>query len=321
MLIENKLIVDEPLISVVVLAYNQESLISQTIDSILDQRCRYPFEIIISDDCSNDNTKGICFEYQKKYPNLIKVFAQPINKGLVINYLDALFLCRGTYIAKCDGDDYWIDPLKLEKQCVFLETYPEYGVVRTGGYCLDVKTNTMEVMKSHSNDVGYVFEKATEGALGLASSIFFRKSLLKHINHSDFVTGEFAVDDYPMNVIFSHYTQFGFITDLTTVYRLHNSGSRPLNDNQKVKYAQGFMNQRLYLKSLFPEKFKLDLQEEEEYISYTKLRKAYTFWNHTEAKKLSYSIKGTRKGKIYVKYAKNGFTFYLLCLVKHITQK
>ncbi len=107
-----------PLLSVAVITYNHEHYITETLDGILMQETDYPFEIVIHDDCSTDNTANILEEYAKKYPNLIKLILQKENQysqGIKIERI--LFpKLLGKYIAMCEGDDYWIDPYKLQIQ-------------------------------------------------------------------------------------------------------------------------------------------------------------------------------------------------------------
>ena len=111
----------ENIISVIVLTYNQEKTIGRTLDSILMQKCHLPIEIELRDDCSNDATDAVCKRYAEKYPSIIRYRQNKQNKGIIDNYFDTLLECRGRYIADCAGDDFWIDPLKLEKEVNILE--------------------------------------------------------------------------------------------------------------------------------------------------------------------------------------------------------
>lgn len=119
------------LISVIVCTYNQEQTVSRTLDSILRQRCHVPFEIIIGEDHSTDGTLAVCQHYAEQYPDKVRIIANNPNKGLVDNYYDCIFEAKGKYIADCAGDDYWIDPLKLEKEVTILEQHDDVGIVHT----------------------------------------------------------------------------------------------------------------------------------------------------------------------------------------------
>ena len=120
----------EEMISVVVVTYNQEKTIARTLDSILCQRCHLPIEIVIGEDASTDNTRAICEDYAKRYPQ-IRLFSNPQNKGVADNYIDCLLACKGKYIADCAGDDFWVDPEKLEKEVTVMEQHPQVTMVIT----------------------------------------------------------------------------------------------------------------------------------------------------------------------------------------------
>lgn len=110
--------------SVIIITYNQAGSISRAIDSILAQRYTYPYEIVIGDDASTDGTRHICEQYAGKHPDIIRLMPQAPNKGIVGNYFDCLEACRGEYFADCAGDDYWEDPLRLQRQTEYLDSHP-----------------------------------------------------------------------------------------------------------------------------------------------------------------------------------------------------
>ncbi|MEE2771243.1 MAG: glycosyltransferase, partial [Bacteroidota bacterium] len=118
-------------VSVFMLAYNQEKYIAQAIDGVLMQRTDFPVELVIGEDHSTDVTRGICKSYAAKHPVKIKLLLNENNLGLGKNYVRTYSECTGKYIAICDGDDYWIDPLKLQKQVDFLESQPDFEIVFT----------------------------------------------------------------------------------------------------------------------------------------------------------------------------------------------
>ncbi|MFV5686297.1 glycosyltransferase [Flavobacterium sp. GB2R13] len=119
-------------VSVFILTYNQEQFIAQTIESILMQKTNFSFQLVIGEDCSTDATRVICEKYAIDYGDKIKLLpSQGKNIGLIANYIRTIKACDGNYIAICDGDDYWIDEHKLQKQVDFLESNPEYSIVHT----------------------------------------------------------------------------------------------------------------------------------------------------------------------------------------------
>ncbi len=125
---------DNPLVSVCVQTYQHAKYIEQCLDGILMQKTSFPFEVLLGEDESTDGTREICIEYAKKHPdkirlilhrreNVIKIGGQPTGR---FNLLYNLKEARGKYIALCEGDDYWTDPYKLQKQVDFLEGNEEY---------------------------------------------------------------------------------------------------------------------------------------------------------------------------------------------------
>jgi glycosyltransferase involved in cell wall biosynthesis len=117
-----------PKVSVIVMAYEQESFIEKCLNSILAQNVNFSVEIIVHDDASKDKTSRIAFAYARKFPHIFKVFVQKENQLSKLLKFRPLLLskCKGQYIANCDGDDFWTDPNKLRKQVTFLDQHPDY---------------------------------------------------------------------------------------------------------------------------------------------------------------------------------------------------
>jgi glycosyltransferase involved in cell wall biosynthesis len=114
------------MVSVDMITYIHEKFIAQAIEGVLMQKTSFPFELVIGEDYSTDNTAAIVAEYAQKYPDIIKARCNKKNLGMLINGFKTLQECTGKYIALCEGDDYWTDPLKLQKQVDFLEQHPDY---------------------------------------------------------------------------------------------------------------------------------------------------------------------------------------------------
>ncbi|MBE6797085.1 MAG: glycosyltransferase family 2 protein [Ruminococcaceae bacterium] len=117
-------------VSVFCLAYNHEKYIRNALEGFVKQKTNFAYEVLIHDDASTDNTAKIIKEYEEKYPNIIKPIYQTENQysqGIKISKKYILPRAKGKYFAWCEGDDYWTDPLKLQKQVDFLENNPEYS--------------------------------------------------------------------------------------------------------------------------------------------------------------------------------------------------
>jgi glycosyltransferase involved in cell wall biosynthesis len=123
-------------ISVIVVCYNQEDTLARTLDSILAQKGCSPYEILVSDDCSKDGTAAVARRYAERYPEIVKVHVNAVNKGVQANYFDAMRRAEGDYIADCAGDDFWCDSEKLAKEERILDSRADVSIVHTGfDYC------------------------------------------------------------------------------------------------------------------------------------------------------------------------------------------
>lgn len=116
------------MISVCIITYNQKAFIRQCLDSVLMQQCTEPMEVIVCDDASSDGTSEICAEYAAANPGLISYYRNETNIGMYGNWMKALRLAKGKYIAVCEGDDFWSRPDKLAMQVLFLDTNPQYAI-------------------------------------------------------------------------------------------------------------------------------------------------------------------------------------------------
>src|SRR5690606_29817302 len=119
---------ESPIVSIICYAYNHEKYIKDALNGFVMQKTEFPFEIIIHDDASSDKTADIIREFEREYPHILKPIYQTINqysieKGKVTRI--CYEAAKGKYIALCEGDDYWTDPLKLQKQVDFMESNPE----------------------------------------------------------------------------------------------------------------------------------------------------------------------------------------------------
>ena len=135
----------QPLVSICSITYNHAPYIRQCLEGFLMQKTSFPFEIIINDDCSTDGTTEIIQEYAEKYPDIIKPIFHDENQYLKgVRGMFATFCyprAQGKYIALCEGDDYWIDPLKLQKQVDILEKSPHVTMVYTGFRTVNMSSN------------------------------------------------------------------------------------------------------------------------------------------------------------------------------------
>ncbi|MDB5111148.1 MAG: hypothetical protein JWR05_1637 [Mucilaginibacter sp.] len=147
---------EDLMVSVCCTTYNQKQFITQTVESFLMQQTNFQFEIVIGDDYSTDGTSEVLKSFIEKYPAKIKVISAGKNVGPYQNMIDTVKACKGKYLALCDGDDYWTDPHKLQKQVDFLEQNPQYiicchytRVVDTEGKTIHVDPNPLPLVHSY----------------------------------------------------------------------------------------------------------------------------------------------------------------------------
>lgn len=117
-----------PLLSVLCITYNHENYIAQALDSFLMQETRFPFEIVVGEDCSTDATLSVVESYQRRFPGIIRIVTSTFNVGVIENFRRTLKACKGRYIALCEGDDFWTDKRKLQIQVDFMEDNPDYVI-------------------------------------------------------------------------------------------------------------------------------------------------------------------------------------------------
>ncbi|MDR1881230.1 MAG: glycosyltransferase [Prevotella sp.] len=222
------------LVSVSMITYNHEKFIAEAIESIVTQKTGFPFELVIGEDCSTDNTRTICIEYQKKYPDIIRLRLPETNQGMMLNWINNINAGRGKYIALCDGDDYWTDSCKLQKQVDFMEANPDFALCSHPVYTLmcDHLDENIEMER----DVLSVEDLVKKDWGLLTASIFFRKDAHKTPDWYYTVKN----GDYALQLIVSLSGKIKFLPEYMAVYRLHPDGIsstlKPLNQTAWMTY-------------------------------------------------------------------------------------
>lgn len=226
--------VDEPIrVSVCCITYKQEQYIAQAIDSFLMQKTTFPFEIIIGEDCSGDSTLDILSIYKTRYPHLIKIITADINMGMNKNFIRTFNAASGEFIAVCEGDDYWIDELKLQKQTEIMLEHPMCNMCITKALSLYPDLTTESFC-----DLGdrIKFFSFTESILGAkkdfypTASFFIRKDALDLPNW--ILTT--PVVDYYLHLFGSYPNGFVYLPIESTVYRRFSIGGLTSSmDNNK----------------------------------------------------------------------------------------
>ncbi len=213
--------VKAPLISVHMITYNHEPYLAEAIEGVIRQQTEFPFELIIGEDCSTDKTREIALAFQRHKPDKVAVLYSDSNVGALHNSTRVLQKTRGKYVAFCEGDDYWHDASKLQKQVSFLEAHPDHALVHCA---FRVQTGqTIELpnwVVPSAVPTGRVFEKLLEANFIATCTVCMRRSVAANYYASNFRTRGYLMDDYPHWLFASREGFFAYIPDLLATYRV-----------------------------------------------------------------------------------------------------
>lgn len=208
-------------VSVSITTYNHDKYIAQALDGVLMQKVNFPYEIVIGEDGSLDNTKKILIDYKNKYPDKIHVLFQEKNIGMMRNFEQTLKTCRGEYVALLEGDDWWVSPHKLQMQVDFLESHPDFSIcfhpvmVHKEGTIEDNDYKFPEKAKDVSffEDLLYINYIPT-------CSVMFRNKIkdLPDWMH------KLKMGDWPLFLLNAQHGKIKYINNVMAAYRVHSNG-------------------------------------------------------------------------------------------------
>ncbi len=217
-------------VSVLCTTYNHEKYIRQCLDSMVSQKTDFPFEIIVRDDCSTDGTSDIVREYGEKYPGIVIPYILEENyfrKGMTNVSFEKMFrMSRGKYISVCEGDDFWMDPEKLQVQTDFLEEHPDYSLCVTASYFAnpDGTLKSGETFRHDTVSRDLSVEEIIGGWAAATNTVVYRKSCLEKDIIIPFL-GTCVNEDYARMVYLSMQGKVFYMDRLTGAYRVGNPGS------------------------------------------------------------------------------------------------
>lgn len=222
-----------PLVSVCLITFNHAKYIRDALEGVLMQNINFEWEFIIADDFSNDGTREILVDYQKKHPQLIKLILQNKNTGPANNWIDLLKASQAKYTAYFEGDDFWTDRNKLQTQVDFLEQNTDYSMCfHNVEYRYETK-NTPSILGLNSDEP----ETTTSIDLALRNNYIPSCSVVYRNNYSeDFfnMIPHIKIGDWFLHLYNSQFGKIKYISKVMGVYRIHKAGSwSAINDLER----------------------------------------------------------------------------------------
>ncbi len=274
-----------PLVSISCITYNHENFIREALDGFLMQKTTFAFEIIIHDDASHDRTAKIIQEYEVRFPNIIFPIYQSENqysKGINPGNQIIIPKCRGKYIAICEGDDYWTDPYKLQKQVDFLEANPGFSLCFHNSFIKHegLKGKDRLFCKNIVNEITDIKDVIETWYIPSASMVF-RNELISPLPDwfNDIYNG-----DYALHLLLAHKGKIKYFNEVMSVYRKNSgalSGGVAKNfiyvNNEIIKLLNYF---DIYSHYVYNDNIKKRILVIEKENSYLRIRNKYPIYKY-----------------------------------------
>jgi glycosyltransferase involved in cell wall biosynthesis len=308
---------DKLMVSICCITFNQEKYISETLDSFLMQKTNFNYEILIHDDASTDSTSKIIREYEKKYPEIIKPIYQSENqysKRVKISATYNFPRARGKYIALCEGDDYWTDPLKLQKQVDYMELHPECSLCTHAAEIISSDGKLIGINRPHTENKSYSVEELISGGGGLfpTNSMLYQAILVKKM--PEFYMNA-PVGDGPLTIFLALKGDVYYIDQCMSVYRYMAEGSwsrrLSMDSNAKIVHIKRMIKMYSELDEYTDYRYSNTINDTILKNEFLILHLKSDIKNITSAKYKKYynKLSNWQKSKIYIKA-------YLPCLDK-----
>lgn len=228
-----------PKVSVLLLTYNHEKWISQSIESVLMQQTDFDYELVVVEDCSTDRTREIVRDYQQKYPNRVRAVLAERNGEYRVNFSNAFLASQGEYVVRMDGDDYITSPHKLQKQADFLDAHPECAL------CF----HNVEVFHEDKSRRSWLRNPSDQRAftdlddLLLECYIIGPAPMLRNGLFTTFPDWYYTAPwgDWPLYILSAQHGNIGYIDEVMGAYRIHDQGRwSKLNELQQLEELMKF---------------------------------------------------------------------------------
>lgn len=255
-------------VSIICTNYNKGDWVREAIDSFLNQKTNFDFEIIIIDDASTDHSYEIIQEYQNKFPEKVRTFRSEVNLGITRTWKKVCQEAKGQYIARCDSDDFWTDPLKLQKQVDLLDASTDSLWSNTEFDMVDLDGNLIQ-KDAFANKALPLIDSYEEmlvmKGMTMASTWLVDTALMQDVSAQ---ISDTATDDtFELQLELFKRTKISFLSDSTTVYRMNlGSDSKPMTLETAERRFTGILDSQIKYLNKYPDQ---DIQR----ISYLALVK------------------------------------------------
>ncbi|ADV46971.1 glycosyltransferase [Nitratifractor salsuginis] len=294
--------IKSPTVSICTITYNHENFIEEALDSFLMQETDFPIEIVIDDDCSIDKTPDIIRKYVEKFPNIIKANLREQNVGMMSNFIENLNRAKGKYIALCEGDDYWTDPLKLQKQIGFLEENNEYILVSANTKIAYEKDGFVkkEIHKNFSRDFDFsVKELMVLDTSPVATLTASFRNIVK--DYSKIPFERYWAGDKQLWMYLMQFGKGRYMNQIFGVYRKHTGGvtsNLKKDRTSKILHIRNRMNNHEEWNKFYTNKYNDEIEalRHKEYFALSIL-----YLKGFEIKEAIYSSKYVKIDRLYKK--------------------
>lgn len=230
----------QPVVSVFMLTYNHERFLAQAIESVATQVCDFPFELIIAEDCSSDRTLEIALDYQRRYPQIIRVLTGSKNVGMIANSERRMSTMRGKFMATCEGDDYWNHPRKLQMQVNLMNKNPGMACCHTD---FDRESRFRISRAKHAREgrsAAWLSKAMTYRDLLLdwpvaTATTLFDKDVYFAFKRSEFTRRDWPFGDYNLFLFASLQGAVGYVPAATATYRKIKGSSTNQRNNARLR--------------------------------------------------------------------------------------
>ena len=242
-------------VSIICTNYNKGDWVREAMDSFLNQKTNFDFEIIIIDDASTDHSYEIIQEYQNKFPEKVRTFRNEVNLGITRTWKKVCQEAKGQYIARCDSDDFWTDPLKLQKQVDLLDASTDSQWSNTEFDMVDLDGNLIQKDAFASKALPLIDsyeEMLVMKGMTMASTWLVDTTLMQDVSAQ--ISDTAADDTFELQLELFKRTKISFLSDSTTVYRMNlGSDSKPMTLETAERRFTGILESQIKYLNKYPD--------------------------------------------------------------------